>query len=72
MLLSAEDDLADTIRPRLDAAGADVSRIVALTTIKRYDPGLKKDVFEPFNLTDHLPALERAIKKVAVGGRELA
>jgi len=30
LLLSAEDDLADTVRPRLEAAGADCSRIVAL------------------------------------------
>src|SRR5262249_16667157 len=30
LLLSAEDDLANTIRPRLDAAGADVSRVHAL------------------------------------------
>lgn len=37
VLLSAEDGLADTIRPRLDAAGADVSRIVALTAV--YDDG---------------------------------
>jgi hypothetical protein len=29
LLLTAEDDLADTIRPRLEAAGADCSRIVA-------------------------------------------
>lgn len=31
VILSAEDDLSDTIRPRLEAAGADLSRIVALT-----------------------------------------
>jgi len=30
LLLSAEDDLADTVRPRLEAAGADCSRIIAL------------------------------------------
>ncbi|HEY2414663.1 MAG TPA: AAA family ATPase [Pirellulaceae bacterium] len=30
LLLSAEDDLADTIRPRLDAAGADCSRIMVI------------------------------------------
>ena len=30
LLFSAEDDLEDTIRPRLDAAGADVKRIAAL------------------------------------------
>ena len=34
VLLSAEDGLADTIRPRLDAAGADPSRVLALTTIR--------------------------------------
>jgi len=33
VILSAEDGLADTIRPRLDAAGADSSRVVALTAI---------------------------------------
>jgi hypothetical protein len=33
VLLSAEDGLADTIRPRLDAAGADTSRILALATV---------------------------------------
>jgi hypothetical protein len=34
VLLSAEDGLADTIRPRLEAAGADLSRVVALTAIR--------------------------------------
>jgi hypothetical protein len=33
VLLSAEDGLADTIRPRLDAAGADVARVLALDEI---------------------------------------
>jgi hypothetical protein len=33
LLVSAEDGLADTIRPRLDAAGADVDRVYALTGI---------------------------------------
>ena len=31
--MSAEDGLADTIRPRLDAAGADPARVHALTEI---------------------------------------
>lgn len=30
LLLTAEDGLADTVRPRLDAAGADVARVAAL------------------------------------------
>lgn len=33
VILSAEDGLADTIRPRLDAAGADLSRIVAVESV---------------------------------------
>jgi putative DNA primase/helicase len=38
LLLNAEDGLADTVRPRLDAAGADAKRIVALTAVR--DPTL--------------------------------
>jgi hypothetical protein len=33
LILSASDDLADTIRPRLDAAGADSSRVFLLASI---------------------------------------
>jgi hypothetical protein len=45
ILMSAEDGLADTIRPRLDAAGADVARVVALVGIVALDG------------TERLPAL---------------
>lgn len=48
IVMTAEDGLADTVRPRLEAAGADVSRITALTTIRRKGkecfPSLLKDV----------------------------
>ena len=37
LVLSAEDGLADTIRPRLDAAGADPSRVHALTELRYVD-----------------------------------
>jgi hypothetical protein len=33
LLMSAEDDLRDTIRPRLDAAGGDPARVIALTSL---------------------------------------
>ena len=33
VLLTCEDDLSDTVRPRLDAAGADASRVVHLTRV---------------------------------------
>ncbi len=64
VLLSAEDDLADTIRPRLDAAEADVQRVHALTTTKRFDLAAGKEIREPFNIAQHLQALEKAIKEV--------
>jgi putative DNA primase/helicase len=60
ILLSAEDDLADTIRPRLDAAGADAARVVAL-----------KGVLLPesagvthFSLAMDIPQLEEVILQV--------
>lgn len=55
VLLSAEDDLADTIKPRLVACGADFSKIHALTTIR-----LPNGQFGPFNLS-YVPHLERAV-----------
>jgi len=58
ILLSAEDDVGDTIRPRLDAAGADLRRIVALQGVN-YARGGKGY----FNLTRDLPALEAAIRQ---------
>ena len=33
LILSTEDDVADTIKPRLEAAGADVSRVHVLKTV---------------------------------------
>lgn len=60
VLLSAEDDLSDTIRPRLEAAGADLSRIVAVQGLWR--PGDST----PATITlGDLPALEEAIAGVA-------
>lgn len=41
LMLSAEDGLGDTLRPRLDAVGADVSRVYALAEPLTFDaPGL--------------------------------
>src|SRR5262245_32048445 len=35
LMLSAEDGLGDTLRPRLDACGADVSRVIALNMLEK-------------------------------------
>jgi hypothetical protein len=39
LILSAEDGLSDTIRPRLDAAGGDPARVHALTEVRYVDDG---------------------------------
>lgn len=58
VIMGAEDGLADTVRPRLEAAGADLNRIVALTAIVDGDgermPALPLD----------LGAIEAAIAEV--------
>ena len=57
VILSAEDGLADTIRPRLDAAGADCSRVVALDAIE-------EEKGERMPLVTDLGAIELAIAEV--------
>jgi len=60
VLLTAEDGLADTIRPRLDAMGAAVARVVALRGVKRSGEATPA----PFRLAEDLAHLETAIKSV--------
>jgi putative DNA primase/helicase len=63
IFLSAEDDAADTIRPRLDAAGADVARIHRVKAVKvtLADGGTGESAF---SLERDLDRLEDAIKKI--------
>lgn len=64
VLLSAEDGVADTIRPRLDAAGADVSRIVALEAVRMIGDHGRPAGQRLFDLSRDIPALEMAIRSV--------
>jgi putative DNA primase/helicase len=64
VILSAEDGLEDTIRPRLDAAGADVERIVALSGVEYRTEGAEPQEVG-VDLTRHLPALESAVEQTA-------
>ena len=66
LFLLAEDDLADTLRPRLDRQSADVTMIDHLDVVKEPSKDGKRAAM--FNLAKHLPLLERAI---AHGGYEL-
>lgn len=58
VLLTAEDGLADTVRPRLDNLGADLMRVQALTAVKG-----SNGAFDPITLPLHLPALKAAIEQ---------
>jgi RNase P/RNase MRP subunit POP5 len=59
VILSAEDGLADTIRPRLEAARADLDRIIALQIVTALDGS--EDLPE---IPRDLPVIERAIREV--------
>lgn len=59
ILLSAEDGLADTIRPRLDAAGADVTRVHAVQGVV-----LENGTLRPPTLDD-VDQLERLVTRTA-------
>jgi hypothetical protein len=59
VLMSAEDGLQDTIRPRLDAAGADTKRILALTA--KLD---SKGVEQIISIPEDLPLIEQEIERV--------
>lgn len=60
VLLSAEDDAADTIRPRLDAAGADCNRIHILEAVQEED-GEGKSTERVFSLKRDLEVLEETL-----------
>lgn len=61
ILLSAEDDPADTICPRLDAAGADDSRIEILTAVRKSGASRPSH----FSLETDLSHLQQAAESVS-------
>ena len=62
LLMSAEDGLADTVRPRLDAAGADVTRVHAIAGVPVPDPDGGPATLRPPTMAD-IDALEAAIRQ---------
>lgn len=52
LFVTDEDDTADTIRPRLDCAGADCTKVRTLKGIKRPDPKGGEALELPWNLVD--------------------
>jgi archaellum biogenesis ATPase FlaH len=62
IILSAEDDSEDTIRPRLDAAGADVSRVHWLEAVRVVQRDGKQGE-RTFSLESDIEALADAVKQ---------
>jgi putative DNA primase/helicase len=54
-ILSAEDDAADTVRPRLEAAGADLDRVVWIDAVR------EKGKLRPINLEADLARMEHLL-----------
>lgn len=65
IILSAEDDPADTIIPRLIAAQADRSRIKALKAVRDLDPHTGTLLPRGFNLETDIRHLEAAIQQTS-------
>ena len=62
ILLTAEDDLSDTVIPRLMAAGADLERIYIIQMVKKADGGSRT-----FSLLIDLDLLEQKISQIGSG-----
>jgi putative DNA primase/helicase len=59
VILSAEDDVADTVRPRLEVAGANLARVHIITAVKT-----KEGPRRNFDLSQDIERLEQAIHAI--------
>jgi hypothetical protein len=64
ILMSAEDDPADTIRPRLDAAGANTGNIIILDGCERYNSRTDSTEAHPLTLHD-LDIISEQLERVS-------
>ena len=64
-LLSAEDNIAATIIPRLRLAGADIARVGFVRNVPIVDATTEQTLQRSFVLPDDIPWLEKAIQRIA-------
>jgi KaiC/GvpD/RAD55 family RecA-like ATPase len=64
IILSAEDDPSDTIRPRLEAAGADLSRVYILDAVLDGPLVGSSETPRAFNLKTDMDQLESMLKEI--------
>lgn len=64
LMFNCEDGLADTIRPRLEHAGADLTKIVAIEGVKVFDPDTGATRQRGFSLASDMPRLADELAKL--------
>lgn len=64
VMFNCEDGLRDTIRPRLERAGADLSKIIAIEGVTAFDPASKETRQRGFSLASDLPRLAEEVAKL--------
>jgi len=64
VILSTEDDAADTIRPRMEMMGADISRVHILEGVKEIDAKTKRNGRRLFSLRQHLDLLDQKLAEL--------
>ncbi|MEY9859721.1 hypothetical protein ABH935_005354 [Catenulispora sp. GAS73] len=67
LIMSAEDGLADTIRPRLDVAKADMDRVHSMTSTTVHNGETGETSERPAILPDDFPQIERFIRCNDIG-----
>lgn len=60
IILTAEDDVADTVRPRLEVAGADLARVHVIVALKATNGAGPRS----FDLSQDIGRLEKAISEI--------
>jgi len=64
IMIAPEDSPQDTLKPRLEAAGGDPSRVLLLNTVEDLDAKRRKMYDRPFSLAQDLDLLENTIKRM--------
>jgi hypothetical protein len=64
IFISLEDDASDTIRPRLEAAGADLTKCLDLSTVRYLDQGTGEPQEYPFSIPRDIAVLEAEISRI--------
>jgi hypothetical protein len=60
VILNAEDGLAHTVRPRLDAAGGDAERVLSLATVSTHEGDER-----PLSIPEDIPFIEEGVKSLS-------